>query len=59
MEVLDAEEWTRIQRAYEEIAIGSVTKVHRDNLVVYLVPGKTPSIRIDISGTPSGPTYMS
>ena len=46
--------WNWLRMAVDEVNRGMTKKISKDNVTVYLVPSKTPVIRIDIQLEPKG-----
>ena len=46
--------WYWLRMAVNEVNRGMTKKISKDNVTVYLVPSKTPVIRIDIKLKPKG-----
>ena len=46
--------WNWVRMAVNEVNRGRTNKISNENVTVYLVPSKTPVIRIDIKLEPKG-----
>lgn len=46
--------WNWVRMAVNEVNRGRTKKISNENVTVYLVPSKTPVIRIDIKLEPKG-----